>query len=209
MKTILCFGDSLTWGFNPETMSRYPYESRWTGILQKVLGTQYHVIEEGLNSRTTSCDDPFVPNRNGSDILPVLLESHTPIDLVVILLGTNDLKSYNYGSARRAALGCVKLIKSVLTSLASPDNAAPKILLLSPPRLGDLSPFMDTVYAGMEHESTLFSEHYCRAADFYDVHFLDTASFLTPSPVDGVHLDAENNKRLAKEVASKVSEILK
>lgn len=209
MKTILCFGDSLTWGYNPENITRYPFESRWTGALQKNLGVDYRVIEEGLNGRTTVHDDPFQPGRSGEMILPILLESHAPTDLVVILLGTNDLKSYFFGTAQKAAIGCARLVRQVLASPTSPAGVAPKVLLLAPPHFGQLSNLMDTVFGGMAAESKLFTEHYRRVAEFTKVNFLDTALFLKASSKDGIHLDVANNERLGFEVASKIKEILK
>lgn len=105
MKNILCFGDSLTWGFKPEDFTRYPIEQRWTGILQKELGSKFHIIEEGLNGRNTIFEDPYLPGRNSENVLPIILESHAPLDLVIILLGTNDIKTYIKGDAKAAALG--------------------------------------------------------------------------------------------------------
>ena len=91
MKTILCFGDSNTWGYNPENGQRFGPEERWTGILRNSLGEDYRVIEEGLNGRTTLWDDPIAGFKNGLDYLMPCLESHMPFDLITIMLGTNDL----------------------------------------------------------------------------------------------------------------------
>ena len=93
LKNILCFGDSNTWGYAPVTGERYPGHVRWTGVLQSCLGDDYFVIEEGLNGRTTVHNEPLRPHRNGASLLPVLLESHSPLDLVIVMLGTNDLKA--------------------------------------------------------------------------------------------------------------------
>ena len=98
MKNVLCFGDSNTWGFMPESISlpcpeRHPHDVRWTGVLARELGGGYRVIEEGQNGRTTVHDDPFALARNGKTVLPAILESHKPLDLVVLMLGTNDLKA--------------------------------------------------------------------------------------------------------------------
>jgi lysophospholipase L1-like esterase len=97
-KSILCYGDSLTWGWIPVTEGaptlRYPYRDRWTGAMAAHLGEEYHVVEEGLSARTTSLDDPNDPRLNGSAYLPSALASHLPLDLVIVMLGTNDTKSY-------------------------------------------------------------------------------------------------------------------
>ena len=93
MKTILCYGDSNTYGLKPDSSQRYPRDVRWTGILQKKLGEDYYVIEEGLSGRTTLWDDPIEEHKNGKTYLLPCLESHSPINLVVLMLGTNDLKT--------------------------------------------------------------------------------------------------------------------
>jgi lysophospholipase L1-like esterase len=94
MKTILCYGDSLTWGFNPKTKKRMGEKERWTGVLKINLGQDYHIIEEELNGRTTVWDDPFNGGyKNGMEYLIPCLGSHKPLDLVILFLGTNDLKT--------------------------------------------------------------------------------------------------------------------
>lgn len=207
MKNILCFGDSLTWGFNPENAERFPISQRWTGILQQKLGKNFHIIEEGLNGRNTIFDDPFLIGRSGSSFLPVLLESHAPLDLVILLLGTNDIKSYIKGDARAAALGCGTLIRLIATSQASPLNLAPDILLLSPPLITAPKGFMATVFEHTEAESKKFAHYYQQVAQFYHVHFLDTGRFLTASSEDGVHLDEKNHQVLAEKLEKKLKEI--
>lgn len=117
MKNILCFGDSFVWGFNPKDRSRFSYEERWTGILQGLLGRAYHIIEEGLNSRTTAFDDFFTPYRamgTGADILPMMLDAHYPIDLVALMLGTNDFQEHREMSVRKSAKGMVLCVKKIL-----------------------------------------------------------------------------------------------
>src|SRR3954462_1773041 len=99
MKTIVCFGDSNTWGYDPASNGRFGPTNRWTGVLQTALGSDYRVIEEGLNGRTTTVDDPIHDHRNGRHYLPPCLESHAPFDLVTIMLGTNDLKARFNSSA--------------------------------------------------------------------------------------------------------------
>src|SRR5512143_1112361 len=113
MQTILCFGDSNTWGYNPETAERYPPDVRWTGVLQQKLGAQYRVIEEGLNGRTTVWDDPVQPGRNGRIYLGPCLESHRPLDAVVLFLGLNDLKVRFSATAEDIAKGAGALVEII------------------------------------------------------------------------------------------------
>ena len=129
MKNIFCFGDSNTWGYAPLTKLRFDEKNRWTGVLQQAQGSNYHIIEEGLNGRTSVHNEQDRPFRSGADLLPVLMESHAPIDLVVIMLGTNDLKS----KFNSSSLQISKNIKS-LCKLAMHCDYNPKvqILLVSP-----------------------------------------------------------------------------
>lgn len=208
MKNILCFGDSLTWGYDPVTTSRYAYEDRWCTIMQKNLGPDYRVIEEGLNGRTTVFEDPFFANRKGSLVLPILLESHAPLDLVILLIGSNDLKPFINGTAKAAAFGNMQLIRQISTSQANFGIGSPKILLLAPPHIGTLSGLMQVAFEGREEESKQFSEHYKTVADFCNISFLDTSLFLQAHPSDGLHLGKEGNVILANEVTNMVKQIL-
>ena len=116
MKNILCFGDSNTWGYSPADGTRYPLDIRWTGVLQKSLGADYRIIEEGLNGRTTFINEDERPLRSGSDVLQILLESHRPLDFVIIMLGTNDLKVEFNLSVEEIAQGAKTLCEMVLNS---------------------------------------------------------------------------------------------
>ena len=116
LKEVLCYGDSNTWGYNPITKERYEKDERWTGVLQNALGNDYHVIEEGLNGRTTVWDDPIEGFKNGKTYLIPCLETHKPLDLVIIMLGTNDLKKRFSLSAYDIAQGAGVLIDVVYKS---------------------------------------------------------------------------------------------
>src|SRR5210317_1873174 len=113
MQTILCYGDSNTWGYNPSSQQRFSPEERWTGVLQKELGMGYRIIEEGLNGRTTVWDDPIEGFKNGMSYLIPCIESHKPINLITIMLGTNDLKIHFSVSAHDIAESVGVLIEHV------------------------------------------------------------------------------------------------
>ena len=133
MKTVLCYGDSNTWGYNAASETRHPYEQRWTTLLAKDLGQEYLVIPEGLNGRTTVMPDPFEGEyKTGKGMLPGILESHHPVDLVVLMLGTNDLKHRWGHSGWDIARGIETLIQLIQTSGFGPNDGAPKILVVSP-----------------------------------------------------------------------------
>ena len=204
MKTILCFGDSNTWGYIPGSGERYPYENRWTGILQQRLGNQYRVIEEGLSGRYTVWDDPFRSGRNGSKLLLPLLESHAPVDLIIIMLGTNDVLHISENTAYDAARGVYVLIEIVQRSQCGAEGLAPSVLLISPPLMSKLSENLGLECHGDPNKSHGFSEHYKRVSEEFDCYFLDAAEVCEASETDGVHLDQDAHLRLAIAVAGKI-----
>ncbi len=208
MRTILCYGDSNTWGFEPGTMARYPEGVRWTGVLKGELGEGYRVVEEGLNARTTLRDDPVEgAHKNGKPYLYPCLESHKPIDLVTLMLGTNDLKERFRASASDIAQGAGILADLILGSRFGPDGGAPKVLLMAPPPLGRLTDFAQT-FEGGPAKSRKFSSHYRRYAERYGCEFLDASECVVSSDVDGIHLEAGEHRKLGEAVAARVLEIL-
>ena len=133
MKQIVCFGDSNTYGLIPGTTDRYDWNTRWTGIVGEKMSRQgYLVQEEGLCGRTTIFDDPLRAGRRGTELLPVVLETHSPIDIVILMLGTNDCKSHYGASAEVIGLGIRQLIQQVKAGV--PDA---KLILVSPIQLGE------------------------------------------------------------------------
>ncbi|HJY62533.1 MAG TPA: GDSL-type esterase/lipase family protein [Ignavibacteria bacterium] len=113
MKTILCYGDSITWGYNPNDGTRFDYSETWPGVLQDSLGKEYRVITEALAGRTTCWEQPYAPYRNGRDYLPMLLESHSPVDLVILMLGVNDLMKTVGKTADESAWGLLSLVRII------------------------------------------------------------------------------------------------
>src|SRR5262249_19027184 len=165
MKTILCFGDSNTWGYDPVTGGRFPGEVRWPGVLRQALGSEYEVIEEGLPGRTTVFDDPLEEYKRGKDYLLPCLRSHAPLDLVLILLGTNDLQTLYAASALDSALGCDALLTVVQRSEAGPGGVVPEALLIAPPPVKAVPEPWDEAFAGAEQKSRRLAEHYQRIAE--------------------------------------------
>lgn len=213
-KRILCFGDSLTWGWvavpegSPTT--RFAYPQRWTGVMAAKLGAGYEIIEEGLSARTTSIDDPVDPRLNGSSYLPSALASHLPLDLVIIMLGTNDTKSYYRRTPYEIAVGMSKLTVQVLSSAGGVGTVypAPKALLVSPPPLSALpDPWFEGMFDGGREKTMALASQYQALASFMKVEFFDAGSVISTDGVDGIHFTAENNADLGAALAKKVSGI--
>lgn len=201
MKTVLCYGDSNTYGFNPVNGLRYPEDVRWTGRLQMLLGKEYRVIEEGCNGRTTVFDDPVEGWKNGLDYLRPCLNSHKPVDIVILMLGTNDLKDIFHASAREIASGAGKLVDVIQEFTREKQGFVPEIILVSPPRIGKgmaWSPFSRSFKADSITRSGEFSWLYRQIAIQKNCIFLDAATYVESSEVDSLHLMPEAHKILAE-----------
>ena len=203
MKTILCYGDSLTWGYDAEGPARHAFEDRWPSILQKTLGEGVHVIAEGLNGRTSAFDDHAAgADRNGARVLPTILMSHAPLDLVVIMLGTNDMKPFICGHAIGAKQGMRRLVDIVRGHDYPVEQAPPQIILVSPPILSETgnSDFA-ALFAGGIAESRKLAGLYADLTEELDCGFFDAGSVAETTPLDGVHLDAQNTRAIGKALA--------
>ena len=209
MKRILCFGDSNTWGYIAGTnpIQRYDHKTRWTGVLREGLGEAYEVIEEGLNGRTTVWDDPIEGHKNGEKYLVPCLSSQSPLDLVIIMLGTNDTKCRFSLSAFDIAAGMEKLIGIIKSSASGRDSQAPKILLMCPAPVKNITTFAEML-EGAEEKSAKMGAHYAAVAQRQGCDFLDIGTIVEPSPVDGIHLDANSHRILGEHLVSMVKDIL-
>lgn len=207
-KVVVCFGDSNTWGANPDGSGRFAPDVRWTGVLQNELGPGYKVIEEGLNGRTTNIDDTIEEDRNGRRHLPSLLESHRPFDLIVIMLGTNDLKFRHNRAAADIAQSAGKLADLARKSMCGPNDGVPKVLLMAPPATVEAGHELDALFAGSIAKSQQFPENYAFWADATGAAFLDAGSVIESSSVDGIHFDPEDHTTLGNAVAAKVRDMI-
>jgi lysophospholipase L1-like esterase len=209
MKTVLCYGDSLTWGYSAEG-GRHRLEDRWPSVLEKHLGGDVQVIAEGLNGRTTAFDDHLAgADRNGARLLPTILTSHAPIDLVIIMLGANDMKPWIHGSPVAAKQGIQRLIDIVRGHDYPFDWQAPEILIVSPPVLSgtDNAEFRE-MFAGGDKASGRLAPLYAALADEAGCGFFDAGGVAVTTPLDGVHLDAENTRRIGEALAPVVRVML-
>jgi lysophospholipase L1-like esterase len=208
MKTVLCYGDSNTWGYDPASQDRFARDERWPGVLRQELGEEYLVIEEGQGGRTTVWDDPIEGYKNGKEYLIPCLETHQPLDLVIIMLGTNDLKKRFSVSAFDIANSVGVLVDVVHKSAAGPKGGVPKVLLLAPPPVARLTGFAE-MFEGAEAKSRKFSEHYRRIAQEKGCELLDTAQVIVSSDLDGIHFEKGEHQKLGRAVAARVREILR
>ncbi|HET7273343.1 MAG TPA: SGNH/GDSL hydrolase family protein [Rubrobacter sp.] len=207
MKTVLCYGDSNTWGSDPETGERFPEDVRWPGVLARNLGEGYRVIEEGLPGRTTVWNDPIEGDyKNGRTYLMACLESHRPIDLITLMLGTNDLKARFGTSASDIAQAATSLAEIMLRCGCGPDGGAPVVVLICPPAVAKLTD-MAQMFEGAEAKSMRFPEHYERFAEKIGSEFLDASQVIVSSDVDGIHLDAGEHRKLGEAVAERIRRI--
>jgi len=212
MRNILCFGDSNTWGCKPITKfgftDRYGPEERWPGVLQSELGDGYKIIEEGLNGRTTVYDDPVAgADRNGKSIFSPILETHMPLDLVIIMLGTNDMKPRFAGTAFDVACGAGALLSMVMNPIAGWLGDVPKTLLIAPPELGKLS-VLDGIFEDGHTKSKKLASEMEKIADMLGSPFLNAGDYIRTSAADGVHLELDAHQALGLVIAEKVNEIL-
>lgn len=214
MRTILCYGDSNTWGadpswtINPEGHGRFPRDIRWPGVLELELGDGYRVIEEGLKGRTTVWKDPIEgAHLDGSAYLLPCLESHQPLDLVVLMLGTNDLKNRFSLSATDIAKGASRLAGTILSSNTGSSEATPKVLLVAPPPLGELTDFAE-MFEGAEQKSRNLSKYYRQFAKQIGCAFLDASGVIISSDIDGIHFEASEHAKLGEAVAARAREML-
>lgn len=200
---ILCFGDSNTYGYKPDGTGRFDENIRWTQILQKKLGSGYRIIEEGLCGRTTVFQDELREGRRGLDLIGVTVEMHNPLDLMILMLGTNDCKTRYGASAAVIAKGLEQVIRKARKSSSRPFD----ILVVSPIHLGkgvgepDFDPeFNDS----SEAVSRNLAAEYRKVALQNHAAFLNAADFAFPSITDREHLDEAGHAALAEAIYSKV-----
>lgn len=210
-KKILFYGDSLVQGKVSGKNERLDSKTRFTGVLQDLLGQDYEILEEGLRARTVSGENPFFPDRDGLAQYSSIIGSCLPVDLVVFLLGTNDCNSKMKRDANEVASDFLKY-KSKTEEWSSFNNVPmPKILLLSPPMVDakKYDPVMQKIFGDEAPELVAqLAKPYERIANDANFEFLDCAQYCEPSSGDGIHLDAENNRKLATALHKKITQII-
>lgn len=211
MKNILIYADSLTWGIIPDTRQRLPFDKRWTGVFEQTLlaaGQSVRVIENCLNGRRTVWEDPFKAGRDGSAGLAQVIEMHSPLDLVIIMLGTNDFQCTHDNNAWLSAQGTAKLIDIIRTAPIEPTMPVPQILVAAPPVITKPKGAIAHKFNGAEKRCVGLTDELRKVAEQHHVHFFDTTAVTTSSHVDGIHLDEPQHHVVGQAIAQAVMPIL-
>ena len=207
LRTVVCFGDSNTHGWE-RTVGRLGRDARWPGVLRLELGPGWDVVEDGLGGRTASVDDPFSEYRNGRHQLLPCLWAHAPVDLVAIMLGTNDLKETFHLSAVDISRAINLHVELAQRSLSGPDSTSPRVLVIAPAPLGSRETIAESSgLADAIAESRRLAPLYREVAANAGVEFLDAGEVAAVSPLDGIHLDAAGHRALGRAVADSVRRI--
>lgn len=211
-KVILCYGDSNTWGYVPASGGvRFPWNLRWPGVLSKLLRTNYRIVEEGLCGRTTVFDDPLAPigvERNGLRAIGAIMDSHKPIDLVVIYLGVNDLKKRFALPPEDIASGVELVARAAANPLFGPAGSGkmPDILIVCPPSIWEVPANMGPQFKGGREKSQELRHVFHQMSKRTGLPLLYAEDFIHADPADGIHLSADSHSILGQEVAKWILE---
>lgn len=200
---ILIYGDSMSWGIIPGSRNRLPFSKRWPGVLQASLGDDYRIIEECLNGRTTKFEDVNRPARNGLEHIQMIMESHSPIDMVIVMLGINDFQDVIAATAKESALGLGALIAKIKTLAPEPMQQPAKILAVVPPEIQQPLEAMAGKFAGFRRGEGSEAE-YLNVLNEAGVDILQASHIVSLSKFDGIHLDEAEHMMLGKAVADKI-----
>ena len=212
VRHVFVYADSLTWGIIPNTRKRLPFDERWPGVLEnKLTGLGHHlrVIEDCLNGRRTVWEDPFKPGRNGLEGLAQRIEMHSPLSLVILMLGTNDFQfSHPYNNAWSAAQGIATLVNEIRKAPIEPEMPAPPILVVCPPPIRSPQGILAVKFSGAEQRCQGLSDAYRTVCCDLGCQFFDAGSVTPASLVDGIHLDRDQHLALGGALVDVVAPIL-
>ena len=211
MHQILVYGDSLSWGIVPTTRRRLAFDERWPGVLENRLngdGRSVRVIEDCLNGRRTAWDDPYKPGRNGLAGLAQRIEIHSPLALVILMLGTNDFQSMHQYNAWHSAQGIAALVAAVRQAPIEPGMPIPPVLVVAPPPLREPRGPIAPKFVGGDARCVGLAEAYRDVAAELGCHFFDASTVTSASRVDGVHLDADQHVTLGVALADVVRPLI-
>jgi lysophospholipase L1-like esterase len=210
LRQILVYSDSLSWGIVPTTRKRRPFEGRWPGVMELALTRSdrpVRVIEDCLNGRRTVWEDPFKPGRNGLAGLAQRIEIHSPLALVILMLGTNDFQSMHPHTAWHAAQGIATLVDAIRRAPIEPGMPVPPILVVSPPPIENPRGPIAVKFTDAAAKSAGLAAAYRQTAADLGCHFFESGAVTPASTVDGIHLDADQHQRLGKSLAAHVASL--
>ncbi|MDR1535843.1 MAG: SGNH/GDSL hydrolase family protein [Planctomycetota bacterium] len=213
-KVVLCYGDSNTWGQRPGMeMRRWPSGTRWPGVMAGELGAGYRIIEEGLCGRTSAFPDPLEPagvNRNGLATLGAILDSHKPLDLVIIALGVNDLKARFSLPPQDIAAGVELLVLAAANPRFGSEDALrpPAVLIVCPPEVLEIPAAFGPMFRGAAETSKALRPCFRQMAARNKAAIMYAGDLVRSDPLDGIHWSAESHAALGRAAAKRVVEIL-
>ena len=212
LKQIVCFGDSNTHGFCADNQKRFDENTRWTRLLAKDLGDEYLVIEEGLNGRTTSFEDPVREGMCGLNYIHPCLKSHAPVKLLIIMLGTNDTKERFGSSAACIAMGLKRLIAKAQATEDCWAKNTPNILVITPKSIDkryETKPVLQTMGRECSEKAQMLSEEFKKVAELMNCHYLDANEIVSEiSPIDYIHLTEKGHRELATALAELIPKLI-
>ncbi len=206
-KHILVYSDSLSWGIIPSTRKRLSFEKRWTGVLENTLNTEgknVRVIENCLNGRRTVWSDPYKEGRDGSQGLAQVIEMNSPLELVILMLGTNDFQCTHENNAWLSAQGTLKLINIIRQAPIEPVMPVPEIMIIAPPKIIEPKDIIANKFNNSAKRSVGLAEELEKIAKENSVYYFDAGSVTEASKVDGIHLDEDQHKKLAEAISNAV-----
>jgi lysophospholipase L1-like esterase len=211
MKQILVYADSLSWGIIPTTRQRLHFDQRWPGVLESALlkrGCQVRVLEDCLNGRRTVFEDPFLPGRNGLLGLAQKIEMHSPLALVVLMLGTNDFQSVHPHTAWHAAQGIATLVRNIRQAPIEPGMPVPPVLVVAPSPIDSPKGPIADKFAGAVEKCVGLAQAYRETCAALDCGYIDAGTITSSSRVDGIHLDVDQHTLLGQALAIPVAKII-
>lgn len=211
MHQILTYADSLSWGIVPTTRQRFPFEQRWPGVLEGILltrGLQVRVLEDCLNGRRTVFEDPFLPGRNGLTGLAQKIEMHSPLALVILMLGTNDFQSVHPHTAWHAAQGIAALVRCIRQAPVEPGMPIPPVLVVVPPPMGLPKGPIAPKFVGAAEKSAGLASAYRKVCAMLNCAYFDAGTVTASSRVDGIHLDLDQHALLGGALAAPAARII-
>ena len=212
MQRILVYSDSLSWGIIPLTRQRLPLDQRWPGVMELTLcasGRKVRVMEDCLNGRRTVWDDPFKPGRNGLVGLAQRIESDSPLELVVLMLGTNDFQSMHQHNAWHSSQGILALVSAIRAAPIEPGMPVPQVLVVAPPAIQTPKGPIAAKFEGGETKCAGLADAYRQVCTDIGCHFFDAGDVVGSSKVDGVHLDAEQHLALGEALSRVIEPLLR